>query len=181
MTRPAMFPLSTSLRMRRRPSDSRRGARGSAMVELAIVAVPLLSIGLLAFDVGRAMYTYSQLLKAARDGARFLSAFDPDNPQLYPVQQTINRVVYGKAAPAASDTPMIRGLTPSMVQVCDRVSVNGCAGNSYTMTESSPQNGKVSMVRVQITGYAFRPMIPGVSRLLPMTFDDIGATMRQVQ
>ena len=176
-----MTRLPFPVRRAGRRASRRRAMAGGALVELALVAIPTISIGLAALDVGRAIHVYNQMLKSTRDAARYLAAFDPSNPGLYPTQQAIYRAVYGTTSKDAGAQPVAAGLTESMVQICDRVSIDGCAGNSYTMTETSPQNGQVHMVRVQITGYAFKPMMPGASRLLPFSFGNVGATMRQVR
>lgn len=52
------------------PRPDRRGRRGQALVEFALV-IPLFLLLLVAlFDLGRAVFTYNTLTNAAREGAR---------------------------------------------------------------------------------------------------------------
>lgn len=156
---------------------SRRFVRGAIAVELAFVSIPLILMAVAAIDFARAMFTYDQLTKSVRDGARFLSGFDPTAPSEYPVGLAKNRMVYGSTS---GTTPIVAGLTVGMISICDRIdsSAPSCAGESFA--DVPTPSGPINLVKVTISGYTFTPIFPGVSLLVPTTLEPISATMRQV-
>jgi hypothetical protein len=157
--------------------SSARLQRGVVAVELALVSIPLIVLSLVVFEYGRAMFVYNTLVKASRDGARYLSGFDPGDPTNYPVANAKNRVVYGLHPVPGGALPLAQGLTLGMVTVCDRI--NACAGQTF-LNVPAGASGTINLVQVRITGYTFVPLVPGVSRLLSVTFEPISTTMRQV-
>jgi len=52
---------------------ARSSQRGNAMIELALVIFVLMTLMAGIFEIGRALWFYETLIKAARDGARTLS------------------------------------------------------------------------------------------------------------
>jgi Flp pilus assembly protein TadG len=158
---------------------SRYRSRGVIAVELALVSIPLVMMSLTVFEYGRAMFLYNTLVKATRDGARYLSGFDPTDASNYPTANALNRVVYGYHPVPSNTQPLVPGLTASMVGICDRVSASACPSQTFVNVPAGA-SGTVNLVTVRITGYTFVPLVPGVSRLLSVTFDPISTTMRQV-
>lgn len=154
----------------------RRHMAGVAAVELALVSIPLVFITLATIDFARAMFVYDQLDKAVRDGARYLSFFDPNDPQNYPVAAAKNRMLYGSVAGGGST--IVPGLTASMISVCDSVDASACPGD--TLGNVSTGTGKINLVKVTISGYVFNPLFPGASHLPTMTVGPISVTMRQL-
>lgn len=153
-----------------------RNSRGAAAVELAFVSIPLVLMAVAAIDFARAMFTYDQLTKAVRDGARFLSGFDPTIAGEYPIAIAKDRILHGSATP---DGPtIVPDLTASMIKICDRANSADCPGESFANVETG--SGSINLVKVQIQGYVFTPIFPGVSQLVEITFEPISATMRQV-
>lgn len=55
----------------------RRGARGVAAVELALLLTPLLVMLFGVIELGRAIYSYNTLAKTVRDATRHLSQHGP--------------------------------------------------------------------------------------------------------
>lgn len=153
----------------------RRTMRGAAAVELALVAIPLVFMAVAALDFARAVFTYNQLAKSVRDGARFLSGFDPTVAAEYPTASAKQRMVYGSAT---GTTPIVAGLTTGMISVCDRVESSACPGESFANVATG--SGSINLVKVTITGYTFTPVFPGISKLTSVIFEPISATMRQV-
>jgi Flp pilus assembly protein TadG len=149
--------------------------RGAVAVELAFVAIFLALMSAAVIEYARAMYTYNLLAKAARDGARFLSGFDPTAGADYPTAAAINRVVWGRSDTGTDADRIVPGLDPSMVRVCDRAHTAGCP----PMTVATG-TGSINLVRVEISGYTFTPVFPLVTGLGSITFEPISATMRQV-
>lgn len=154
----------------------RKHMGGVAAVELALVAIPLVFITLATIDYARAMFVYDQLDKAVRDGARYLSFFDPSDPQNYPVAAAKNRMLYGSVS--GSGPTIVPGLTAAMISVCDSNDSSACPAETFANVPTG--SGTVSLVKVTISGYVFTPIFPGVSRLTTITFDPISATMRQI-
>lgn len=151
---------------------------GAAAVELAFVAIPLVMMVLATVDFARAMFVYDQLAKAARDGARYLSFFDPSDPGKYPTVLAKNRMIYGMASPPPGAKPIVPGLTESMISICDRVHSEGCKDGPFA--DVPTPSGSINLVKVTISDYTFTPIFPGVSRLAAMKFDPISVTMRQL-
>lgn len=152
-----------------------KSQRGVAMIELAIILPLLLAICFAITEFGRAIYTYNTLAKSARDAARYLSTQAAESG--YSTARDL--VVYGK--PAGSD-PLVPGLLPSMVTICD-------ASNCPATNLNQGSNPAINTVTVTITGYPFNPVIDllaftrfytgGTSSITAITFGDISVTMRQ--
>lgn len=157
--------------------NMRRHMKGTAAVELALVSIPLVFITLAAIDYARAMFVYDQLDKAVRDGARYLSFFDPNDPQNYPVQVAKNRMRYGSVS--GSGPTIVPDLDFSMISVCDSVTSTDCPGETFADVPAGG-SGTINLVKVTISGYQFTPIFPGVSRLTTITLDPISVTMRQL-
>lgn len=149
--------------------------KGAAAVELALVSIPLVLMVLALIDFARAMFVYDQLLKAARDGARYMTFFDPTDNKDYPVDLMKKRVLYGSVS---GTKPIVPGLTLDMISLCDRVHVEACPGESFGSVATG--SGSIDLVKVKISGYQFTPIFPGVSKLTTFTFEPISSTMRQL-
>ena len=156
---------------------TRRSMRGVAAIELALVMIPLVMLTLAAVEFSRAISIYNQLTKAARDGARYLSFFDPVVASEYPSALARSRMLYGSANAPAGTKPIVTGLTDTMIKICDRVDASHCPGESFLNVNTGA--GTINLVKVTITGYTFTPMFPGASKLAAMTFEPISVTMRQ--
>ncbi len=143
-------------------------------VELALLSIPLILMTLAAVEFGRVVLTYDSLVKITRDGARYLSGFDPSVPAEYPTDLAKSRMVYG--APSGPQ-PVVPGLTVANVQICDRMNSAGCAGNFSAVPTGI---GSINLVRVQIVNYTYQPLFPLSGLFGPITFEPIGTTMRQV-
>ena len=89
-------------------------ARGAASVELALLILPLVLLSIAAVEYARLIFTYQSLLKAVREGARYMSTFDPSAiGYATAVANAKNRVVYGQNS--AVGAPIVVGLTPARV------------------------------------------------------------------
>lgn len=154
---------------------SRRAVRGAVAVELALLSVPLILMTLAAIEFARIVLTYDQLVKVTRDGARYLSGFDPTVAGEYPTALVKTRMVYG--APAGSQ-PVVPGLNATNIQICDRVSSGDCPGLAFANVATG--TGSINLVRVQIANFTYQPLFPMTGVFGPITFDTIGTTMRQV-
>lgn len=152
--------------------------RGASAVELAFVSIPLILMVLAAVDFARAMFVYDQLAKAARDGARYLSFFDPTVAAEYPAGLAKNRMIYGMASPPAGTGPIVPGLASSMISICDRANSSACPGETFANVVTP--SGSINLVKVKIAGYSFTPVFPGASKLAAVNFEPISVTMRQL-
>jgi len=154
---------------------SRRRMRGAAAVELALLSIPLFALVMAAVDFGRAMYVYDQLVKSARDGARYLSFFDPTVAAEYPTELAKTRMRYGATSGSMTIVP---DFTAAMIKICDRADASACPGETFSGVVTP--SGSINLVKVTISGYVFTPIFPGASKLTTITFDDISVTMRQL-
>lgn len=162
----------------RRTIPCRKRMRGAAAVELALISIPLVMLVLATVDFARAMFVYDQLTKAARDGARYLTFFDPTIAAEYPTAKAKNRMLYGTASPTDTTPTIVPGLTTGMISICDRADASACG--SETFANVATGSGSINLVKVTISGYVFTPIFPGVSKLTTITFDPISVTMRQL-
>ncbi len=99
------------------PIRSHRGRSGNVLIEFGL-AFPLLFVLLSGmYQFGYAFFIYNELQSAVRTGARFASTadFDAGNGGSGFRSKVQNVVVYG--TPTAGTTPLVRGLTPSKVNV----------------------------------------------------------------
>lgn len=157
----------------RRRKTARRSLRGAAAVELALLVVPFLLMTLTAIEFARIVFTYNQLVKVTRDGARFLSGFDPSSGGDYPKGIAMSRVLKPNGTDLAAPD-----LALSMIQVCDRVDSSACPSETFASVPTGV--GSINLVRVQISGYTYRPVFPLGGLFPSINFDTIGTTMRQV-
>jgi len=170
----------------------RSRTRGVAAVEFAIVLIPLVTLALGVAEFGRAIWQYEALTKATRDAARYLSTYLPSDPA-YPVAQAQCLVVYGSSTcPAGQATPLVDGLTTSMVVICDAVNSTGCQDPTdptqfsnvptYDSNNAAPggtQSGSINVVEVKIKGFPYTPIEPFFN-LSTFNFNNILTVMRQV-
>jgi Flp pilus assembly protein TadG len=178
--------------MKRRAVHLKR-MRGVAAIEFAIMLIPLVLLGAGVAEFGHAIYQYEALTKGTRDAARYLSTYLPNDPA-YPLAQARCLVVYGTPTCPAnnSGTPLVPGLTTSMVVVCDALNTAGCSdasdppmfANVQTydtdngVINSGSAAGSINLVEVKVTGYPYQPITPYFN--LNFTFGNIISVMRQV-
>lgn len=163
-----------------RPARPPRAQAGGIAVEFALLLIPLLAILTGITEFGRALYYYNIMAKTARDAARLMSTQTPtdlDYPAL--TSQATCTAVYGDSTCAGE--PLVPGLTPAMVSICDPVS---CAGTHAAVATGS---GVANLVTVTIGGannpYVFRslaPFIPALFGIPDITFSAVSVTMRQI-
>lgn len=144
-----------------------RRQSGVAALELALVLVPLLTLCLGVAEIGRAVYTYNTIDKAARSAVRHLTSVLPTNPD--PKSEARNLVVYGNVE--GTGAPLAPDLTTAMVDICDAAT---CAGTHASVPSGS---GVVNLVTVRITGYTYHSIVSYVVPAL-LNFNDIAVTMR---
>jgi Flp pilus assembly protein TadG len=149
--------------------------RGVAVVEFGIVLVPLMLMVFGITEFGRAMYEYNTLVKATRNAARFLSAFDPADAA-YPVSEAKCLAVYGNNS--CTGGPLAQGLTTGKVFICDRANSTSCPGE--TLNSFDTGSGPINLVKVKISGYSFTSLVPFATGFTTITFDDISTVMKQI-
>jgi Flp pilus assembly protein TadG len=141
--------------------------RGAVAVEFGLLLIPLVLLAFGITEYGRALYQYNALGKAVRGAVRYLSEQTPGEPAPREIAECL--AVY--AAADCSGTPVVPGLTRSMVSVCD---MTNCP---TTHANQSTGPGSVNLVTVTISGFPFMSLVPA---MLPnITFGAISATMRQ--
>jgi Flp pilus assembly protein TadG len=122
-----------------------RQPRGQALVELALLSSLLLALLFGAMQFGYSFYTYNNLQKAVRDGARYAASRELPSSTFSPADSGYaaavkNVVVCGNPGGCSGVNPLVHNLTSSNVVV--------------TMTAAG---GTPSVVTVKINGYT----IPG--------------------
>lgn len=136
------------------------GQKGAALVEFALILPLLLLLTFITTEFGRAMYQYNTLTKSVRDAVRYLSIQTPGTH----ISEASNLIVYGNLA--GTGTPLALGLSLANVPT-----------PTWQIAGSNPV---ISTVTVQITGYTFNSLIPGVFGIPigNIPFSNISATMR---
>ena len=127
-----------------RTRKSRRGERGSTLVEFAIGATLFLTVMFAVIEFGRALWVHNALADAARRGARYAVVHTAADSAAVK-----NVVVYGD--PAGGSTPLVDNLTTSNVNVT--YSGFGLSGGTAT---------------VSISDYQFQFVVPIVSTSISM-------------
>lgn len=141
---------------------------GAVLVELALLLGPLLLLVFGITEFGRAVYQYNALAKGVRDGARYLSQYEPGDAGH--IQAARSMVVCGLPDCTGAE-PLVPGMELSKVQVFDRVS----DPDNYDL--QSTGRGTLNLVRVQVSGFTFASMVP--SFVSNQVFGPIHATMVQ--
>jgi Flp pilus assembly protein TadG len=137
--------------MRRSLQHGRSSTAGSAAVEFAILAIPLMVLFTGITEYGRALYYYNAVVKAARDGVRLLSTQTPADPGYAAlVTSATCTVVHGNAA--CDGDPLLPGLTTAMVSVCDPQS---CPGTHAAVATGTGVANLVTLTVGAQGGYAF--------------------------
>lgn len=148
-----------------------RRQRGIAAVELAIVLPLLLTIVFGVTELGRAMYQYDALTKAARSAARYLSVYDPADPDVR--ARAVNMAVCG-APSCTARAALAPRLSAAHVAIAD-------AKSDPALASLPTGEGTIDLVRVTIgapaTPYAFDPLVPFITPRI--TFGPIVALMPQ--
>jgi Flp pilus assembly protein TadG len=124
---------------------SRRGERGTALVEFAIAATVFLTVTFAVLELGRLLWVHNALADAARRGARYAV-----NQPLTAAADVKNVAIYGNAAGTGS--PLVNDLTPAQVVV---------TYNNFGLAAGT--------VTVEIQNYDFRFVLPlvGATMRLP--------------
>lgn len=121
-----------------RSVGSDRGERGSAVLEFSLAITVLLMMAFGAMDFGRALYTYTEVSEAAKEGTR------------YAIVRGSNCTSWNTACPASA----------SDIQTYLQNVPEGLHANSMTVTTTwSPNNNPGSTVHVQVQ-YSFNFMLP---------------------
>lgn len=166
-----MSTAAVTPRRCRRPASARRSPRGFALVELALVLLPLVLLVSLTADLGRAFYTFNTLAKSARSAARYLSLVDSSDATRR--TEALNLVLYGNID--GSGTPLVADLASSAVVIC-APSLAACAADHANVSINGGIH-TMNLVSVRISGYAYASAF---SAVLPASlgFKDIRVTMR---
>jgi hypothetical protein len=154
----------------------KKGQKGVAIVEFALILPFLLLLTFITTEFGRAIWEYNTLTKSVRDASRYL-AIQPAGTK---ITEARNLMVYGNLT--GTGTPLAINLSLANVPApTDPPSPPECC--TWQEVTSTPVNGSaplIKIVTVRITGYTFNSMFNSVLGLPfgPLTFPDITASMR---
>lgn len=149
--------------------------RGAVVVEFAVTATLVTTIVFGASEYGRAMYQYDTVVKNVRAATRYLSQFNAGDSTS--IGQAKCLAVYGSTT--CGQTPLVPGLTTSMVSVCDASScsaTNASVGAPSGCTAAACLT-HVNLVTVKIAGLPFTSLATGFVR--NFTMGTVAATMPQ--
>lgn len=179
------------MKTRNRYRRTRKQARGAALVEFAIVLIPLVVLVMGVAEFGHAIWQYEALTKGTRDAARYLSTYLPTDPA-YPTAAAQCLVVYGSTSCPTQGTALVSGLTTSMVIICDAGNSSGCTDSTDPTAFSNvptydtdngasggTQSGSMNIVEVKIKGFPYSPIEPFLN-FSTFNFGNIFTVMRQV-
>lgn len=127
-----------------------RTDRGASMVEFAVLAPLLLLLIFGIIEMSRAMFAYTSVWTAAREGARFATTVEADN--------YVNCVAIEAAA---VDRIVVSDVTPANINItyldASGTTIADCQGG-IPPTTSNVTSG--STVEVAITGVTFDAVVP---------------------
>ena len=138
---------------------------GVALVEFALILPLLLLLTFITTEFGRALFQYNILTKSVRDGARYLTPYNPGDTAKIAIAK--NLVVYG--SPTNTGVPLVIGLTTLQVSA------------AWLPVGPAPA---INTVTVTVTGYVFRPLLASAFGLSfangngDIPFAPISATIR---
>ena len=159
-----------------------RKQRGAAVVEFAILLIPLLILGFGTVEYGRAIYEYNTLVKSVRSAARMLSKHSPGDAAYATHREEARCLsVFGNSACAQGSKALATGLTKSNIKICDRISWSDCAGTAQSNFEDvATGSGNINVVVVRVSGYRFTLLgLPFMGNANGLDFGPIEAVMRQ--
>jgi Flp pilus assembly protein TadG len=137
-----------------KPSDQRKGSRGSVMVETALVFIVFACLLLGAFDFGQFLFVHQALTERARSAARWGAINDPTN-----TTATVNKVLYDSATQPSGATGYF-GLTN-----CATVTANGTTtqtgGVCANYYDAGTDNARVVVTIVNYQYTILSPYIAG--------------------
>ena len=178
----AMTVMSASQPSRQRPSRQ----RGAAVVEFALVLIPLLVLAFGIVELGRTIYHYDTVVKSVRAASRLLAVYDPSDNNSFASAAAQARCLaaFGKTSCQAGDTPLAPGLSTAHVKICTRVSVTECPdlqSADVKNVSTGASTGVVQLVVVRIDGYQFSFLgLPLTGIGASVHFNTISSTMRGV-
>jgi len=102
--------------------QTRPRQRGNVLIEFALSSTLLVFLLLGTFQFGYAFYQYNSLVNAVRSGVRYASMAKISNQgngtlSADYIDSIRKTVVYGSPVATQEDTPVVRGLAPSDVEV----------------------------------------------------------------
>jgi len=112
--------------------------KGQSLVEMALLLPVLLLLAVVTFDLGRAVYYYSAVYNAAKEGARF-GIISPEN--------TTGIIDAAKRLTVGLDQPNVN------VGVCE------CGGTNACLLENACPEGYKDIIRVKVS-YNFQLITP---------------------
>jgi len=152
----------------------RRGQRGIAAVEFALVAMfVLIPLMLGVWQLGNAISEYDTIVKAVRDGTRYLTLGEPGTRTAAARCLVTNgnvQVTAGGGATTCLGTPLLPGLAAATITICEATS---CPGTHYNVDLGGV---RANLATITVTGYRYLSWVP--SFLGDITFGAISNTMR---
>lgn len=145
--------------------------RGAIAIEFALVLLFLVPMVLGAVEFGRAMFAYDTLAKSARSAARYLSVGRPEDA----TRQLEAKCIAVTGSPVTSGggcsgTPLLTGLTTTMVTIMEPVGTPG-----VRQIATGATSGTMDVVTVSISGYPLTTL--GTSIFPNITFGPISVTV----
>jgi hypothetical protein len=125
---------------------------------MALVAVMFFFVFFGILEFSRALFTYNTIVQSTRAAARWAVVNVGSNADAANITKTKNIVVYHN--PDGLGTPILSGLTPSLVSV------------SVQTIESDSQGRAISQkILVKVTGFQFRFVLPIVGTITIPAFE----------
>ncbi len=142
-----------------------KSTSGQTLVEFALILLPLMFMMVIILDLGRAVYYYSAVYNAAREGARF-GITNPEN----------TLVNNAKICQAAQATAVGINLTCGLRYSNDNLANECLTGNSVCIgDDTSDPNHTYLYVKVR---YQFQPVTPLIVNLLGTSSLPISSTAK---
>ncbi len=175
-----------------RTASSRSTVRGVAVIEFALLLIPMVLLMFGTMELGRAVMSYQLMSRSVRDAVRHVSEGSASN--LAQLRDEARCIAYSGDFSTVLDgadlvttcvgNPVAPNLVLDQVQVCDWQreaaeplqpdGLSGCAG----MRVEDPTAGAIYLTSVGVRGYVYRGMFLGSFTSVLVPFGEISAVMR---
>ncbi|MGY0195907.1 TadE/TadG family type IV pilus assembly protein [Leptothrix sp. BB-4] len=184
--------MTTRLTRAVRATPCRPMVRGVAVIEFALLLVPMLLLMFGTMELGRAVMSYQLMSRSVRDAVRHVSTGSASN--LTQLRAEARCIAYsgdystvldgGDLVTTCVGDPVAPDLAIDQVQVCDwqreqsePLQPDGLSGCAAMRVEDATA-GAIYLTSVGVRGYVYRGMFLGAFTSVLVPFGEISAVMR---
>jgi Flp pilus assembly protein TadG len=153
------------------PLTRRNAQRGAAALEFALVAIfVMIPLVLGIWQLGKAISEYDTLVKAVRDGTRYLTLYQPGT-HTAAARCLVTHGNVDVATGSCVGSLLLPNLASTSITICDAVTCPATHANV-----DLPGIGRANLATVTVSDYRYLSWVP--SFIADITFGPISNTMR---